>query len=185
MLTLGVVKDTLEPDTPFLLSQLSRVDNVLLGKIIAMHWKGICNERQTKLYLRSFDDPPLPRLNAPSLSKSPLWLLSSSCLSKISWGFDPLFVFWHVWNHFIEGFYQLDKKMFLQTIMAYDWYIFKWHPVEKSYLFYTMSSHVLVCRGTSRSATSASDSWSAVSAANRRSATCASNACVVERGDPT
>ena len=34
MLTLGVVKDTLEPDTPFLLSQLSRVDIVLLGEII-------------------------------------------------------------------------------------------------------------------------------------------------------
>ena len=34
MLTLGVVKDTLEPDTPFLLPQLSRVDIVLLGEII-------------------------------------------------------------------------------------------------------------------------------------------------------
>ena len=38
MLTLGVVKDTLEPDTPFLLSQLSRVDNVLLGKIIGKEY---------------------------------------------------------------------------------------------------------------------------------------------------
>ena len=42
MLTLGVVKDTLEPDTPFLLPQLSRVDIVLLGEIIenehAMQW---------------------------------------------------------------------------------------------------------------------------------------------------
>ena len=34
MLTLGVVKDTLEPDTPFLLPQLSRVDIVLLGEIV-------------------------------------------------------------------------------------------------------------------------------------------------------
>ena len=34
MLTFGVVKDTLEPDTPFLLPQLSRVDTVLLGEII-------------------------------------------------------------------------------------------------------------------------------------------------------
>ena len=85
--------------------------------------------------------------------------------------------------------------MFLQTIMAYDCrFIFKRPPVEKLNLFYTMSSHVLVCRGTSWSATSASDSWSAVRASdswsavrasNRRSATCASNACVVERGDPT
>ena len=43
MLTLGVVKDTLEPDTPFLLPQLSRVDIVLLGEIIenehAMNYK--------------------------------------------------------------------------------------------------------------------------------------------------
>ena len=43
MLTLGVVKDTLEPDTPFLLPQLSRVDTVLLGEIIenehAMNYK--------------------------------------------------------------------------------------------------------------------------------------------------
>ena len=34
MLTLGIVKDTLEPDTPFLLPQLSRVDIVLLDEIV-------------------------------------------------------------------------------------------------------------------------------------------------------
>ena len=48
MLTLGIVKDTLEPDTPFLLPQLSRVDTVLLGEIIEKEYA--MNDKQNFTY---------------------------------------------------------------------------------------------------------------------------------------